>query len=326
MHSQNQLANKMRDAILIAGPTASGKSGLALAIAEHIDKDLQAQAVIINADSMQVYAELPTLTAAPRAEDKARCPHLLYEHIALDQAYSVGHWYKQAMRAVQEAKDQGHVPIIVGGTGLYFKALTHGLVDIPDIAPDIRKQLSQDLERLGLAGLQSELEAVDPASAARVHANDKQRILRALEVFRATGKSLTDWHASPHKPPLEGDIAKICLMPERDWLYERCDRRFEQMIHAGVIDEVRAVAAKVALGRSAGNILGLAELLEHLAGNLSLEAAISQAQQQTRRYAKRQMTWFRNQMIAWNVLDAKDYYHKQDVIFSIITKNDLTQT
>jgi len=320
MHSQNQLANSLSDAILIAGPTASGKSDLALKVAAHIQDEFQLQPVIINADSMQVYAHLTTLTAAPSAADKAKCPHYLYEHLEPDQSYSVGHWYTDAMQAITQAQGQDVVPIIVGGTGLYFRALTHGLVDIPDISADIRAQLSQDLEQLGLAGLQAELQKVDAPSAARIHANDKQRILRALEVFRATHKSLTDWQSSPHKPPLGGNIANICLMPDRDWLYERCDRRFEQMIEAGVIDEVRSFAdSKAVSGRSAGNILGLEEVLDYLADNLSLEEAISKAQQQTRRYAKRQMTWFRNQMIAWNMVNEQDYYLKCDKIFSIIT-------
>lgn len=305
--------------VYIAGPTASGKSALALALAQRLNGH------IINADSMQVYEGLRVLTARPPAEDEALCPHHLYGHIAPDLAYSVGQWQQQALQAMAQAQAEQALPILVGGTGLYFHSLTHGLADIPDIPDMVRDDLRARLESAGHAALHKELAQADPILAARIHENDTQRILRGLEVVVFTGRPLSDWQNEPAIAPAPAAV-KILLMPARDWLYARCDRRFETMLEAGAGAEVAAFMARaIAPDRPAMKALGLAEIAAWQAGELSLETALAQAQRQTRRYAKRQMTWFRHRMADWHVFSEKDFEHNFDKIFSFISKIGLTE-
>lgn len=305
-------------AILIAGPTASGKTQLALALAKRLN------AGIINADSMQVYAKFPVLTAQPTREEQGDIPHYLFGHIPPTQAYSVGQWQADVAKAVEPLIHAGRPIIIVGGTGLYFMSLTRGLATIPDVKPEIRDRLREDLARQGVSGLYDRLLTCDPELAQRIHSNDAQRIIRGLEVYVTTGRALSDWQKETTKPMLQLPCVELCLMPDRNWLYQRCNARFDLMLAAGAWEEVRRASEADIIGPTAAKILGLTELSAALRGELAPDAAIHQAKMMTRRYAKRQMTWFRNQMMSWNHLKETDYYNNVDNIFSFISKNLLT--
>ena len=305
----------MQCPILIAGPTASGKTALAIQLAQELG------GAIINADSMQVYEGLPILSASPTNEERRLVPHHLFNHVNPHDQYNVGDWLAEVQSALVRIEEQGQRAIIVGGTGLYFRALTHGLVEMPEIDPAFRQMLLQEMDEKGSAALHAALSLIDQELAARVHVNDRQRIMRGLEVYRATGKALSAWQKELTAAPILKTDNRICLMPSRQWLYDRCDRRFEQMIEANVLDEVSAFRSRPesATGASA-KTLGLAELGAYLDGESTLEAALERAKMQTRRYAKRQMTWYRNQMIAWECISEQYYYHNIDKIFSIISK------
>ena len=306
--------------ILIAGPTASGKSALAMRLAKHVD------GCIINADSMQVYGVLRALTARPDAEEEAQAPHRLYGHIDPSADYSVGQWQSEALQAMETAQQAGQRPIVVGGTGLYFKSLTEGLTDIPDIDPQLRSFWRARLAAEGAAALHAELATVDEDLAARLEKNDGQRISRGLEVFHATGTPLSHWQAVKPVPPVSA-AHKILLMPARDWLYARCDARFEQMMTQSALDEVRALREmQLAADRPVMKALGVAEIMAFLDEAHDRDTAIAMAQQATRRYAKRQMTWFRNQMTQWQSFSEQEYNQEYDKIFSFISKNSLTAT
>jgi len=281
--------------ILIAGPTASGKSALALAVAERHG------GVVVNADSMQVYRDLRIITARPGVADEARVPHRLYGHIDAAENYSVGRWCQDARAVLEEAKSAGRVPILVGGTGLYFKALTQGLSAVPPTPPDIRAAVRARCDAEGAAALHAELARRDPAMAERLKPGDRMRLARALEVLEATGRSLADWHRDGLPAILDPDEAvKIFLVVDRAELYRRIDARFDAMLAEGALNEVRALA-----GRGLDPLLpamkahGVPWLRRHLADEISLEAAAAGGKQDTRRYTKRQATWFRNQMPGW---------------------------
>ena len=300
--------------ILIAGATASGKSALAVALAEQLNGR------IINADSMQVYDTLDVLTARPPRADLRRAPHVLYGHVPVAAPYSVGQWQAAALAEIEAAQGAGQRPIIVGGTGLYFKSLTQGLADIPDSPEAMRAGLRARLESDGLATLYAELQRVDSVLAERLPPTDTQRILRGLEVFEATGQKLSDWQAQPQDAPLS-DYLGLLLMPEREWLYARCNQRFEAMLEAGALSEVERVwALNLPPDTTALKALGVAELTALLQGEIDRDTAIAQAQQATRRYAKRQMTWFRNQMDDWQSFSEQDYKNNFAKIFSFISK------
>jgi tRNA dimethylallyltransferase len=289
-------------AILIAGPTASGKSALALALAERHG------GVVINADSMQVYRELRILTARPSPEEEARVPHALYGFVPASEAYSVGRYVIDAARVIAAARAERRVPIVVGGTGLYFKALLEGLSPMPAVPEAIRARWRGEAQRLGAAALHRVLMQRDPVMAARLRSTDSQRIVRALEVLEATGRSLADWQRLPGQPVLATEASiRIVVSPDRGELYRRCDTRFEEMLERGALEEVAALRA-VALDPQlpAMSALGVAPLLAHLAGDLTLAAAAAQAKADTRRYAKRQLTWLRRNMIAWKWLDTQE--------------------
>ena len=282
-------------AILLAGPTASGKSAAALGIAEQLG------GTIINADSMQVYRELAILTARPSASDMARVPHRLYGEVPARQAYSAGRFLEDAASAICEAREAGRVPILVGGTGLYFKALLDGLAPVPDIPPEVRAYWRERSAASDAAALHAELTARDPAMAAKLRPTDPQRVVRALEVVDATGVSLSEWQGASSPPVLvAAEVAKLVIAPEREVVYAKIDARFDRMIEAGALEEVRAL---MALGLDPGlpamRAHGVRELAAYQAGATSLEDAATKAKTESRRYGKRQMTWLRRFMTDW---------------------------
>jgi tRNA dimethylallyltransferase len=279
--------------LLIAGPTASGKSALALALAERHG------GVVINADSMQVYRELSILTARPTPADEARAPHRLYGIVSAAEAYSVARWLAAARAEIDAAIDAGRPAIVVGGTGLYFQALTQGLSPIPDVSDAVRAEARALAAELGSAGLHARLAEVDPEGAARLRPSDPQRLIRAWEVWAGTGRPLTHWQALPPDPPgLALPWRGLVLAPERSWLYARCDTRLDAMVAQGALDEVRTLA-DLDPTLPARRALGVPELLRHVQGEIDLETALSAARTATRRYAKRQLTWLRNKMVSW---------------------------
>ena len=282
-------------AILIAGPTASGKSALALRLAEKLG------GTIVNADSMQVYRDLRIITARPSPAEEARVPHRLYGHVDAAENYSVGRWCRDVAEALAETVAQGRVPILVGGTGLYFKALTRGLAAVPPIPAEIRAQVRGRLQSEGVAPLYSELAKRDPVTAQRLMPNDRSRISRALEVVLATGRSLSDWHRDG-QPALIGPerAAKVFITCERRQLVARIETRFAAMLKAGALEEVGVLAARrLDPMLPAMKAHGVPWLIRHLDGEISLDEAAAGAVMDTRRYAKRQVTWFRNQMKDW---------------------------
>ncbi len=284
----------MKRALLIMGPTASGKSALALALAERIGGE------IVNADSMQVYRDFRVLTARPSPEEEAQAPHHLYGHIDAAELYSTGRWLTDALAAIADIQSRGKTPIIVGGTGLYFKALTQGLADIPAADPETRAALRARAESEGAPALHAELAARDPITASRLEPNDTPRILRALEVLETTGESITSLQAAT-APPLPREAwAGIALTPDREALYAVINRRFETMLEHGALDEVRAFAARnLDPALPATKAHGAPALTTYLHGEISLEAAAEIGQRDTRRYAKRQFTWIGGQMPDW---------------------------
>lgn len=306
-------------AILIAGPTASGKSALAMALAQRLGGE------IVNADSMQVYAPMRVLTARPDARDEGAVPHHLYGMLAPDARCSAGRWAAMAAKTIEEVETRGHVPIVVGGTGLYFKALSQGLSPIPQVPDAVRVAARADVAEAG-AHAHGLLAALDPELAQTIRPSDPQRIARGIEVARATGRPLSAWQKEPPEPLIEGRIARIVLAPERAWLHERCDRRFDLMVAHGALEEA-AFMAGLALDPMlpAMKALGLRPLMAHLAGEISLEAAVAAGKAETRRYAKRQETWFRTQMIAWNTFSEQDSESLKAKIFSFIDDFGLTR-
>lgn len=320
--------------ILLAGPTASGKSALAMTLARALG------GVVVNADSQQVFAEWRVLSARPSPEDEAAVPHRLYGHVGVAEPYSVGRWLDEVRMVMAEAgtvpsgpeaagggaaeeagvmsprhRDvssgagdstiRGLRPIVIGGTGLYFRALTEGLSPIPDVPTQVRAAGEAMLERLGLQDFAMALARRDPETAAGLDLANPRRVLRAWEVLEASGIGLAEWKARTPPPlvPLERAVA-VALVPSRDWLYARCDARLDAMIAEGVLEEVaRVMALGVARSAPAMKAVGAAEFGAHLVGELTLEEAAARAKTETRRYAKRQLTWIRNQMKAWHRQD-----------------------
>ena len=282
-------------ALLIAGPTASGKSALALALARAHG------GVIINTDSMQVYRDLRVLTARPSVEDEADVLHRLYGEVDAAVNFSAGAWVAEASLVLAEVRAEKRLPIFVGGSGLYFKALTTGLSAVPPIAPDVRDDVRARLERAGVEALHGELAAVDPASAARLNPRDRIRIARALEVTLATGRSLTDWHRDALPPLLPPEqVRAVFLAPERDDLYRRIDARFDVMLKQGALEEVAALAARgLDPLLPAMKAHGVPALMKYLSGEITREQAAEIGRADTRHYAKRQFTWFRHQLSAF---------------------------
>lgn len=288
-------------ALLIMGPTASGKSALALAVAERVGGE------IVNADSMQVYRDFRILTARASPQEEARAPHRLYGHVDAAELYSTGRWLAEALAAIAAIRGRGATPILVGGTGLYFKALTQGLADIPAADPDLRAALRERAAREGAPALHAELAARDPATAARLAPNDAPRILRALEVLETTGESIGAFQAATHAPLAREEWAGLALAPARDALYAAIDARFDAMLAAGALNEVRAFAARrLDPALPAMKAHGAPALMAHLRGELSLAEAAEIGKRDTRRYAKRQFTWIAGQMPDWPRVSSPD--------------------
>jgi len=281
------------DTILIAGPTASGKSALALGLAGEIG------GTIVNADSMQVYGDLRVITARPTEEEEARVPHRLYGHVDAAENYSVGRWLADVRSVLDEVRAARRVPVLVGGTGLYFKALTQGLSSVPPVPEDIRADVRARMEAEGPAALHAELLRRDPST--QLEPGDRTRIARALEVLEATGRPLAQWHREGLPPLLDPALAvKVFLAPERPELRRRIDARFDSMVAAGALEEVRALAArKLDPLLPAMKAHGVPWLIRHLAGEISLQEASEGAKSDTRRYTKRQFTWVRHQLPDW---------------------------
>lgn len=288
----------MRATVLIAGPTASGKSGLALALARHFG------GVVINADSMQVYGGLRILTARPDAAAEALAPHRLYGVLAPHDACSAARWAEMARAEIAAAHAAGQMAVVVGGTGLYFHALTEGLSELPPVDPALRQGLIAELAALGAPALHARLAGVDPVLAARLKPGDSQRILRGLEIHAGTGRPLSAFQAeSGAAAPDIGILARLVVAPPRALLLDRIRLRLTQMAAEGAIEEARAVAA---LGLDplapAAKAIGLRPFAAHAAGEIPLDQALEQAEIETRQYAKRQMTWARGRMADWQWL------------------------
>jgi tRNA dimethylallyltransferase len=278
-----------KSAVLIAGPTASGKSALAVHIARERD------GVIINADSMQVYRELRILSARPSAEEEAKAPHRLYGHVAGADDYSVGRWLADAKLGIEACLAIGRLPIIVGGTGLYFMALQGGLAEVPPIPIEIR-----DKWRRFDGDLHESLQRVDPVGAAKLNPSDRQRIIRALEVFEATGQTLNHWQseAKSHGFLSHFNVERFFVNVPREELYARAERRFDMMMEQGALEEVAALP-NLPPTQPMMKAIGVPELLAHIRGESSKDEAVVLAKTATRQYIKRQLTWWRGQMQGW---------------------------
>ena len=280
--------------VIIAGPTASGKSGLAMELAETLT------GTVVNADSMQIYRDLRVLTARPSTDDEARIPQLLYGYRDATELGSAAEWARDAVASIETIRAIGRRPIVVGGTGLYLRTLMEGIAPIPDVPDDIRTFARARHKAIGAAAFHAELAARDPDTAARLPAGDSQRVLRAWEVYEATGRALSDWHRDP-VPPTGLDFRVIALLPPREELYRRCEDRFAEMLDAGALEEVRALAERAARENLDPALpifkaLGYPALSDHLRGVMTLDEAAAKSQQQTRNYAKRQVTWLRHQL------------------------------
>ncbi|QUS39018.1 tRNA (adenosine(37)-N6)-dimethylallyltransferase MiaA [Tardiphaga alba] len=299
-------------ALLIAGPTASGKSALALAVARARD------GVVINTDSMQVYRDLRVLTARPTADEQAMAPHRLYGTVDAAVNFSAGAWVDAARDVLAEVREQGKLPIFIGGSGLYFKALTRGLSAVPPVPDAVRDDVRVRLERLGPEALHAELAARDPVSAAKLNLRDRTRIARALEVIEGTGRALTDWHSDALPPLLPPDgVTAVFLAPDRDELYARIDARFVRMLDEGALDEVEALAARrLDPLLPAMKAHGVPALIRYLRGEISREEACVIGQADTRHYSKRQFTWFRHQLPEFEWMTPEAAGAKLDTAFA----------
>ncbi|MFA5958538.1 tRNA (adenosine(37)-N6)-dimethylallyltransferase MiaA [Hyphomicrobium sp.] len=300
--------------ILIAGATASGKSALAMAIAERVG------GAIINADSMQVYRELRVLTARPTPADEARVPHALYGFVPASEAYSAGRFVRDAGDAIAKAQGEGRRPIIVGGTGLYFKALLEGLSPIPEIRDEVREYWRGEATRRGAGSLHAELTERDPVVAARLQPADTQRIVRALEVLQSTGRSLAEWQTLKGQPVLnDAETVRFVVQVDRAELHARADVRFAEMIRDGGIAEVQALSdMQLDGGLPAMRAIGVRPLLRAIRCEISLDESISASQAETRQYIKRQETWHKSHMITWYAVKTKSMESSMREIFAFI--------
>lgn len=291
---RNDRNMRQHNVILIAGPTASGKSALAFALAQEIG------GTIVNADSMQVYRDLRVITARPAPQEEAAVPHRLYGHVDAAENYSVGRWLADVGPALEAVRAAGRVPILVGGTGLYFKAMTQGLSSVPPVPAEVRAAVRARLDAEGPVALHAELAGRDPSSAA-LKPGDRTRIARALEVLEATGRPLSQWHRDGLPPLIDASGAvKVFLAPERPELRKRIDARFDAMLAAGALEEVRALSVrKLDPLLPAMKAHGVPWLIRHLDGEIALAEAAEGAKADTRRYTKRQFTWVRHQLSDW---------------------------
>lgn len=286
---------------LIAGPTASGKSALAIRLARSTGGE------IVNADAMQVYADLRVLTARPSPEEEAAAPHHLFGVADAAEAWSVGRWLKAAAAVIADIAARGRPAIVVGGTGLYFRALTSGLAEVPAVPAPVRSDAQALYDAIGEAAFRARVAEVDPLAAARIATADRQRLTRAYEVYAATGRPLTIWQTqtSPTLPASSWDA--LVLEPPRDVVYGRCNERLAAMLGAGALEEVaRLIGRGLDARLPAMKALGMVPFAAHLRGEIGLDEALAQARQDTRRYAKRQVTWFRNQAPDWPRVQSAD--------------------
>jgi tRNA dimethylallyltransferase len=284
--------------LVVAGPTASGKSALALALAE------RRGGVVINADAMQTYDAFPILTAQPTEEERARVPHALYGVLPLSERLSAARWSERASVEIERLLAEGHLPILCGGSGLYLRTLMQGIAAIPEAPPELRLEANEEWLSMGANAFRARLAEVDPAVVSRLKPGDRQRHVRAWEVWTATGTPLSVWQAGKAEPA-PWKFVSLLLAPDRDWLRRRIEARFDAMLSGGVLDEVRGVFDRrpdpVWPGLKAH---GAPEFFRHFRGELSLEDVRRIAIDHTRQYAKRQMTWFRHQMRPDLVLDS----------------------
>jgi tRNA dimethylallyltransferase len=282
----------LRNAILIAGPTASGKSALAMTLAREVD------GVIVNADSMQVYSGLRVLTARPDVKDETEIPHLLFGHVDPAASYSTGRYMRDVSALIACDAFAGRKAIFVGGTGLYFRALIQGLSEIPEVPDRIRQKWRTAAKDGGAPALHRLLSERDPVAAAAIHEADAQRIVRALEVLEASGKPISYWQKAAGRPAVEASSARLLVIePDREELAERISRRFDAMLDEGALEEARAIGARgLDPALPAMKAIGLRELLAADRGEITFDEAVERAKAATRQYAKRQMTWFRTQL------------------------------
>lgn len=310
--------------LVLAGPTASGKSALGIALAQRFN------GTVINADSMQVYRDLRVLTARPSDEEMARVPHRLYGVLDGAEHGTAARWVELAKAAIAETMNEGRLPILLGGTGMYLRSLFDGLVDIPPIPEEARAEARTRLERDGPEGLHAALAAADPATAARLKPGDGQRLVRAWEVLQATGQGLAAWQAAAPSPPLPNPAFRLLLRPPRDSLYARIDRRFTGMLENGALGEAKAVLARTDIPADAPmrKAHGLPELIQYLEGKTGLDEAIRVGQLNTRHYAKRQTTWFRHQfapdLVVEKDLSQQENFNPGAEIFPFIVRYLLT--
>lgn len=299
--------------VLIQGPTGSGKSALALALAE------QLQASIVNADALQVYADWRILSARPSIEEEARAPHLLFGHVDAAERYSVGRWLRDALQSIRDIQAAGGRVIVAGGTGLYFRALTLGLAEIPDVPEDIRAAIAARIQTYGAEALHAELRLIDPESAARVMPADGARILRALSVFEAFGETITALQARTAPPLPDARFCAVALTPPRESLYAAIDARFAGMVQTGALEEARLLMARdLAPELPAMKAVGAPPLFAHLRGEIGLDEAIALGARDTRRYAKRQFTWAANQTPDWPKLESGDLKQRLDAVRTLL--------
>ena len=300
---------------MICGPTAAGKSGLALTLAE------RSGGVIINADSMQLYDDLRVLTARPDDNEMSRATHCLYGVLDGAERASVASWLAMASREVTQAREAGKLPILVGGTGLYFHAASQGLAPVPDVPSDIHAACVEEYAAQGGEAFRKALCAMDPVLGTQLHPGDSQRLVRAMGVVRATGRALSDWQSDPHEGAIAGTPLRVAVMPRRDFLYEQINHRFSEMMETGALDEVAALAARqLDPSLPVMKAIGVREIMALQAGDIDRTRAIELASRDSRRYAKRQMTWVRNNFHADFLLEKKYSERNIEEIFSILSK------
>ena len=314
-HSEIAQAVEAGRYLMICGPTAAGKSAVALALAE------QAGGTVINADAMQLYSDLRVVTARPGADDEARAPHSLYGVVDGSERASVASWLDLAATAVDAARKAGSLPIVVGGTGMYLQAAREGIAPIPEVPVEIHQACLDELAAGGGAAFRAALARLDRETAARLFDGDSQRLVRAMGVVRATGRPISAWQSDPHQGAIAGQAIAISVMPPRPDIYARIDHRFAQMMEEGAVEEVEALAARrLDPSLPVMKAIGVREILAMQAGEINRARAIELASRDSRHYAKRQMTWIRNNYRAQMSIDEKFSARFTEDIFSILLK------
>lgn len=308
----------MKPAILIHGPTASGKTLLSVALAKRLNGE------VVNADSMQVYQDLQVISARPTEAEMAEVPHHLFGHVSASERFSTGRWLDAATPIIDDIQRRGKVPIVIGGTGLYHMALVEGLSQIPPVPEDIRADVAAIAKQGGADALRTRLEAVDPETAARFGAGDRQRLARALEVWLATGKSITAFQGAKARPALgEGEWLGVALTPPRARLYARIDKRFEGMLMEGAMEEAKALMAlEIDPELPAMKAHGIPWLMAYLRGEVTSQTAAEHAKRDTRRYAKRQFTWIGRQFPFWPRVPSMKLEDRMRVILALYKEVD----